>query len=107
MQRLEITKMLTISTANISKETADLINEECNTWSNPEFPACFTKGEFGYLINVPEDFIGEDEDGAPYCTYDIPDDLFNCMSLAYERDCQWLCFDRDGMVVETLPVFDW
>lgn len=107
MQRLEITKMLTISTANVSRETADLINENCDEDWGQNFPTCYTKGLYGYLIYVSPNFIDEDEDGVPHCTYDIPEDLFNCMSLAYERDCQWLCLDRDGAVVKDLPVFDW
>ena len=104
---LEISKMLTISMAHVSKETADLIKDECNTWCRPEFPACFVKGEYGYFVHVPEDWLTEDEEGVPICAYEVPDDLFYCMDLAYENRCNWLCLDYNGMIVEDLQVFDW
>ena len=37
----------------------------------------------------------------------IPDDLWECMLLAYEKDCEWLCLEYCGEEVEDLPVYDW
>ena len=104
---LEITRMLTISLSHISRETADLINDECDTWWNSSLPACYTKGEYGYMIHVPEDYLVSGEDGVEETYPDVPDDLHDCMLLARENNCQWLCFDRDGLVVDGLEVFDW
>lgn len=99
--------MLTISTAHVSKETADLINEECESWSDINFPACYTKGEYGYLIYVPDDYLVQGEDGIEETYESIPDDLHDCILLAMENHCQWLCLDRDGMVVDELSIFNW
>lgn len=37
----------------------------------------------------------------------IPDDLRACIEFAAESGCQWLCFDRDGLTIKELPVYEW
>lgn len=35
------------------------------------------------------------------------DDLRACIEFAVESGCQWLCFDRDGLVMKELPMYEW
>lgn len=102
---MDITKMLTISTGHVTFETAELLNDEADTWTNLNLPAIYTKGEYGYMIHVPEDFLDEDEDGPLY--HDIPGDLHEVMSFAFAHDCNWLCLDRDGEVLKELNYYEW
>ena len=92
---MEITKMLTLSTAHITKDTAKLLEVEPNT---DEMQLCvYNKADFGWFIYV-NDFL---EDRG------IPDDLYKCLELAKENDCNWLCLDCDGDVVDELEVYEW
>lgn len=105
--KLEITRMLTINTCHVSKETTDLIRDNCESYTDLDLPAFYTKGDYGYLVNVPFDYLVDGPKGVIEMYPDVPDDLHDCILLAMENHCDWLCLDRDGMVVEGLPVFDW
>lgn len=98
---LEIARMLTISTAHISKETADLLAGDVDFGIDVCWGAClsvYNKGDYGWLV-----FADAANTGHP----GMPADLAACLRLAQENDCEWLCLDRDGDVVESLPVYDW
>ena len=87
---LEISKMLTISTVHISKETAALLNE-----NNLSIPV-FNKGEHGWFVWV------EDNNEV------IPEDLSKAIDLAQNMDCEWLCLDTDGEILDhCLAVYEW
>lgn len=86
---LEITKMLTISTAHISEETNQLLlDEEVDV-------TCFGLDEYGWLILS----YGPEEN--------LPEDLAACLKFADDHGCAWLRLDSDGMIVDGLEVFDW
>ena len=87
---MEITKMLTVSTANISMETAELLDGDISI-------VVYNKGVYGWFIHIPDD---PEE-------YDIPQDLLKLMNFAKDLDCEWLCLDRDGEVLDYLETFDW
>lgn len=95
---MDISRCLTISMAHISKETEEKLFKECN--SNKMQVFVCRKSDFGYFIYVPQDLPLRDDRA-------IPDDLWECMLLAYEKDCEWLCVDCDGEEVKDLPVHDW
>lgn len=106
--RPEITKMMTISTRHVTNETAVLLNAIADEYPNADAPTVYKKGEFGWLIFVPNDYL--------YCTderdikekyEDIPEDLHEVMLEAYGRNCRWLCLDGDGPVVDKLAKYDW
>lgn len=89
---MEISKMLTVSTAHVSKETAELLeNDELDI-------VIFDKGEYGWFI-----FLSDEDD-----YYDnFPVELLKLMNFAKDLCCDWLCLDRDGEVLEYLETFDW
>ena len=106
----EITKMLTLSTCHIKEETKDLLETEAHGNKNPEMPNVYEKGEYGYFIHVPDDFVASEgnESGDNSDRYPgIPDDLYAVMLYAYEKGCCWLCLDRDGPEEDGLEMYDW
>jgi len=97
--RLETGIVLTLSTGHIRRETAKALENEakCN---NNEIPlVVYEKGEYGWFINVPDDFDYEE--------IELPSDLKRCIDLAKENSCDWLCLDRDGVILPTLLIYDW
>lgn len=97
---MEIAKMLVACTSNISKATADLIEEdiECQLHDGT-MPVVFRKGEYGWFVNV------SDERAELYP--DTPKDLAALIELAAKQGCQWVMLDRDADEVEGLEVFEW
>lgn len=85
---LEITKMLTISTAHITEETNRLL-------CDGEVEAAYYALDGGWLVLS----YGPDDS--------VPKDLEACLALAEENGCEWLRLDRDGQIVDGLEVFDW
>lgn len=101
---MDITKMLTISTAHITKETAKFIDNVCkdNNLSNlivydetAHYNGCTE--QYGWFI---------------YCNADlsdlnVPKDLLKVMCFARDNDCDWLCLDRDAEIVDSLDKYEW
>ena len=85
--------MLTLSTAHIKKTT--------NNWLENE-PECFSplvaykKDEYDWFVCVLTEECKQ-----------MPDDLTNILNLAKENNCDWICLDCDGGILEGLPVYDW
>ena len=94
---LEIAKMLIISTAHVSQETAKLL-EGGDYKDVSELPLMFTWGDYGWLIWA--DCEPEEENG-------FPDDLQRCMDFSSKNGCAWLRLDCDGDQVDGLEYFDW
>ena len=95
---MDITKCLTTSTAHITLETKHKL--EFEEIFNDMGLTVYKKSRFGYWIYIPEDFC--------WSSYiDLPIDLWQCMLIAYENNCQWLCLDRDGKETKLLPVYSW
>lgn len=98
---MEITRMLTISTTHISKETADLLagNYPMNLVPVWEMSVgIYDKEEYGWYIYST---VGERIHPS------MPEDLAACLRLAHYHQCGVLCLDDDGEIVEGLPVYDW
>ena len=95
---LEISKILTISTAHISLIGAEYLDYEVETGTTELI--VYEKGEYGWLILARYC----DEDGYDS---DVPKCIRDCIDLAKKHDCEWLCLDRDGEVVSELPNYDW
>ena len=95
---MDITKVLTISTAHITEETDRKLQDESEV--NNMCISVYDKSDYGYWIYIdPYDRL--------MCNENIPADLLNCIKLARRNDCQWLCLDCDGEVVPELPTYDW
>ena len=95
---MEISRMLTISTAHIAEETAKALNESLYS-SEPSIDLCiYEKKDYGFLIHIPEDWKTKRT---------LPSDLQTCIELADKNGCIWLCLDRDAETVTGLPVYGW
>jgi hypothetical protein len=92
---LEIEKVLTISTAHLSPETAKVLTEE-NSFGWIVFP----KGDIGWFIYTAKQIDVLDPP-------DTPTDLLQCVLLARANDCAWLCLDRDAGRVMGAPTYEW
>lgn len=90
-ERLEIHKMLVLSTAHITRETAEKLENDAYALST------YPREEYGWFIYIPYDW---DE-------YELPEDLKACIKLAKNNNCVWLCLDCDGLTTHNLPVYDW
>lgn len=98
---MEITRMLTISTSHISKETADLLAGEYPIDSVPVWEisvGIYAKEEYGWYIYFSL---------AEHIHPSMPEDLAACLRLARKHDCSILCLDTDGDIVDSLATYDW
>ena len=95
---MEICKMLTLSTAHIKEETAEVIYKRSAPWANYDL-AIYDKDEFGWWINLSDVEMAE--------LRDVPSDLVECIKLALGNGCAWLCLDSDGPVEDCLPIYEW
>ena len=103
---MEISKMLTVSTSHISKETAGLLTEICDYSKESEliiYPKRFKEDYYGWFIFVSEELVIDD------MYKNTPKDLMRCLLLALKMECDWLCLDRDGEVLNNpyLDVYEW
>lgn len=89
MDRLEICKMLTLSTAHISKKTASILKSNSPVVS-------YEKGRYGWFI-----YFGESDQEH------LPEDLARVIGFTRSCGCDWLCLDRDGEIATDLLVYDW
>ena len=87
---MEINKMLTVSTAHISEETAELLDKDISI-------VAYQKGDYGWFIHIHDDC---DE-------YEIPKDLLKLLMFAKDLNCDWLCLDCDGDILDYLETYDW
>ena len=97
---IDIVRMITISTAHISEDTACRLNVASLT--NDMFSlVIYAKEGYGWFIS----WNGNDEDWRDDET--IPNDLRKCIEYAIKHSCQWLCLDCDGIEANELPIYDW
>lgn len=89
----ECDRLMVMSTAHISKESAELL--EIDNYTAIAFPN--PSGD-GIIVSCCPgmDFYG---DGA--------DDIAACIDYAQERGCGYIRFDRDFPAFTDLPVYDW
>lgn len=93
--KYDITKMITISTAHIKESTTSFLEEILL------FPVY--KFDYFYIIWI-------DDDMEPYLKpfkNAIPNDLWGCIMFAHNLGCQWLRLDRDGEIMDELPIYEW
>ena len=93
---LDITKVLTIASYHVTKETAEKLSDK--KWTCCHI-SIFDKGDYGWWIWIPEDYW--------YYNIGVPKDLDACIKLAIKHGCTWLCLDCDAMEAEELPFYDW
>lgn len=94
---MEISKMLTMSTAHIKKSTAEWLQNE---WQQCSSLTVYKKDDYGWFIFVASEvFYGEQ--------VNVPEDLACAIDMAKKVDCDWLCLDSDGEKIDDLPEFKW
>ena len=99
---MEISKMLTISTAHVSEKTADLLE------NNKLKVVVYNKEDFGWFIHLDEDNLTNYYDSNDTESYFyVPEELLKLMKFAQDLGCDWLCLDCDGEELEYFDTFDW
>lgn len=93
--KLDIAKILTLSTAHIKPETATMLDNEPNTDSLGL--SVYAKARYGWFIYV--DSVSDD------ALDHLPKDLKACIAFAKEQKCEWLCLDGDGEEIEELNMY--
>lgn len=91
-----IYKVLDLSTAHVSKATANRMDVE-----DVEITV-YPIGEFGWLVSTGcHTDLAEDELAR------MPADLVRVLEYAARQDCVYVRFDRDGDTVDALPKWEW
>ena len=99
---MEITSMLTLSTAHIRLQTVNQLNTEGSPAE--KCLVIFPKREYGWFIHIPcdyEEFLAYD------ISSDFPNDLRVLMDYCHEHGIEWLCLDRDGPEEDDFPTYQW
>lgn len=106
---LPIDKMLTISTAHVSQETAKLLDQEPE--DNRMALTVYEKGapgeSFGWFIYLDPHYQGSGFSEQLAAHGRIPEDLAGCLRLANDAGCGILCLDQDGAVLPYLKTYEW
>lgn len=93
--------MLVVSTAHIKESTAQWLNKQVEQKSVNSEVILFPKGEYGWFIYVNLDENDNIEN------LNIPEDLSKLLTITAQEDCYWLCLDRDGFEIDSLPRYEW
>ena len=103
---MDISKMLTVSTVHITKETAKFIHNVCKDNNLSRLIVYDKSAKYSDCTERYGWFI--------YCNVDlqdlqVPEDLLQVMCFARYNHCDWLCLDRDSEVVASkyLDVYEW
>lgn len=91
----EIHKMLCLSTAHVSRETADDFENPVGMGTLPIF---YEKREYGWFVVVSKD-VETDKD--------YPADIVEVLAYARARGCTWIMLDQDGPVIDGLRTWEW
>lgn len=96
MNDLEISKMLTISTAHLTEDDAVYLDNACYFEADDDL-IVYAKGYCGWFVYMPDD-LNE---------YNLSKNLKHIFALAKIFDCVWICFDVDGCVIKELNTYNW
>lgn len=101
---LDISKMLTLSTAHIKGSTMVRLLSEYPNFENIEI---YPKDDCGCFI-----YFHTDENNNLTCHHKessdaLTYDLYKCIMLAHEMDCNMLCLDSDSPTTALLETYDW
>ena len=99
-EKLDITRVLNLSTAHITQDTADTL-ARC-ALNNDYIPLCsvYERGEYGWYVYI-------DDSDDPNFIPDELSDIRDCIIFALKHDINCICFDRDADTVIGLPVYNW
>ncbi|MCU5076996.1 hypothetical protein OB985_05315 [Bacillus cereus] len=94
-----IQKMLEVSTAHITYETAKWLDGQVEaTKENNIDLIVYEKGEYGAFIPLyPEMFADKV----------LPESLVFIIGYAMGKGCSWIMLDRDVEIIDDLPTYNW
>lgn len=95
---MEISKILTVSTAHITEKTAKELRNAVEMMGSNIDMCVYEKKGYGFFIHVPDGWE---------CECEIPSDLMDCIKQTRNNGCEWLCLDRDAEIESVLPVYEW
>lgn len=99
---MNITRCLTISITHVTKDTILKLEDASEHPINSLNVPIYKYGIRGYWIWCGHNMINNHNGGK-----NIPEDLWDCMLLAYENDCKWLCLECCIDNIKDLPVYNW
>ena len=88
---MEIEKMITLSTAHLSEQTRQLLNDD-----ETEL-VIYPKNGYGWFIYLDKLIQQPNK---------LPKDLQDCIELAQQMNCTILCFDRDADTTSCLKQYN-
>lgn len=91
---LPIRKFLDISTAHVSRATADKMD------AGETVGVTYYKLSYGWLV-----YVSDPEHEDP--TDPIPEELARALTLARANNCDYIMFDADAERIHQLPEFEW
>jgi hypothetical protein len=98
----EASLMLTMSTAHVDKATI-----ECLELQTDDVPPSYLKGDYGWFVSVPFATYDGPATVASHDPATCPEDLRGVLAYARARGYRWICLDRDGDLIDTLPQYKW
>ena len=96
----DIAKIITVSSAHITEDTAQMLDNEPNT--DKLNISVYNKADYGWFIYIPEYLKERVGQGT-----DLPEDLQRCLKTAIDNNCEWLCIDCDGPEIDGLEKYSW
>ena len=96
---MEITKMITLSTAHITENTAKKLDSDPTT--NCLGLCVYKKSEYGWYITIDRNSIFKAE------IQTIPHDLARLILFARDLDCETLCLDCDAEEIPYFETYEW
>ena len=98
-ESIEISKVLTTSTAHIDKDTALLLTK-WSTYGKDESPFSVKSVPYGFYIDIES----VDEQKLDSMT---PECIKNLIRFTNAMDCDVLCLDSDATPLSFFPTYDW
>lgn len=90
---MELAKMLVLSTAHLSEQTARDWMAVC-PWT------CFEKGDYGWFMYVCDDVAITEAEAVPL-------EVRSAIHVAKREGCEWIMWDCDASCIDELPQYEW
>lgn len=101
VSKLEISKMLTLSTAHLRASTLTLMDG-----NDIDGIVLWPKGEYGYFVWVPDHGPQGNEKAIELYPDAVPNELRVILEFGREHGCEFVCFDCDSNTVEGLVIYE-